>query len=114
MNACLNAVKDANPRIAQLGLDCSQIFIDNIPLIFQPLNNVAFDLFLNKFGDVKVSVKLVSSGNSNVSLLQLQSRTRANEVMVSLINAIGLATGLEKLLVRILNMLPRAILFQLS
>jgi hypothetical protein len=67
MNACLNAVKDANPRIAQLGLDCSQIFIDSAPTIFQPLNNVAFDLLLAKFGDVKVSVFILPQSDTNAA-----------------------------------------------
>lgn len=54
MSGCIALVGDANPKVAQLGLDCMRLMITNHAESFQPLVNMSFDILLNKFSDNKV------------------------------------------------------------
>lgn len=59
MSACVHLMKDANPQLSQLSLDCVHIFAETAsrapgPSAFAPLYNTTFDILLNKFSDLKV------------------------------------------------------------
>jgi hypothetical protein len=59
MSACVHLMKDANAQLAQLSLDCVQIFVEASlsspgPSTFAPLCNTTFEILLNKFSDLKV------------------------------------------------------------
>lgn len=104
MSNCANLMKDANPKVAVTALDVVEICIVNSFAVFQPLSNMVFDLLIAKFGDIKVAYMLklcdLLCGSFHLCLMQLATRTRATDTMIALINAVGLSTALEKLLVR--------------
>lgn len=54
MSGCVSLIRDANPKVAQLGLDCMKLMISNHAESFQPMVNMSFDILLNKFSDNKV------------------------------------------------------------
>jgi CLIP-associating protein 1/2 len=80
VTSCLSLVEDNNPKLCLLGLDCIQTLIECQTESYQTYMNMTFDLLMMKFGDGKPQV-----------------RSRSAEVMVSVINVIGLTTGFEKL-----------------
>jgi hypothetical protein len=81
MSNTISCLKDANPKIVLLVLDCLQIFLESNSDTFQPLINMSFELLLAKFSDSKQSVRL-----------------RSTEVMISMINMLGLSIGVDKIL----------------
>jgi hypothetical protein len=54
VNAAISAVKDANPKIVMMALECVRILVNDYKEIFQPSLNMTFDILLTKFGDSKV------------------------------------------------------------
>jgi hypothetical protein len=54
MSSCVNAVKDANPKIGVVALSCLDLLIKNYRDDFVPLANMSFELLLAKLGDSKV------------------------------------------------------------
>ena len=80
MSSCVAALKDANPKVVLLCLDCVQLLLEAHGDSFQSLVNMCFDMLLSKLSDGKLNV-----------------RTRATQVMVDLINMLGLSAGFEKL-----------------
>lgn len=54
MNASINTVKDANPKIVVGGLNCLDLLIKNYKDDFMPMVAMSFDLLLTKLGDAKV------------------------------------------------------------
>lgn len=80
MSNCVSILKDANPKLIMSALDCTQQLMDIHSDSFTPLLNMTFELLFSKYSDSK-----------------LQIRTRATEVMVSLLNMLGLSVGFEKL-----------------
>ena len=60
MNAVISAVKDANPKVVLMALECVQIFVNEYKDIFQPSLNMTFDILLTKFGDSKVCYIVVN------------------------------------------------------
>lgn len=50
----IHLIKDSNPKVVTLSLDCLTIFIGKYPEQFQPLANLAFDIVIAKLGDAKV------------------------------------------------------------
>lgn len=54
VNVTISAVKDANPKVVLLSLECVQLLVNNYKEIFQPSLNMTFEILLTKFGDGKV------------------------------------------------------------
>lgn len=55
MSSSVGAVKDANPKIAVVALNCLDQLIRSYKDDFSPLVNMSFELLLVKVGDNKVS-----------------------------------------------------------
>jgi hypothetical protein len=54
MSQGVSTIKDANPKVAALGLDCLDLFIEHNIDSFQPLVNMAIDALIGKLTDTKV------------------------------------------------------------
>ncbi len=80
LSAVINTLKDANPKVILLSLDCVQLLLNAHGDSFQSLVNMCFEMLLSKLSDGKLNV-----------------RTRATQVMVDLISMLGLSAGFEKL-----------------
>ena len=55
MSHGIASIKDANPKLVALGLDCLQIVIEHNSESFYPLINMAVDALITKLTDTKVS-----------------------------------------------------------
>eukprot|EP00601_Ochromonadales_sp_CCMP2298_P023260 CAMPEP_0173312684 /NCGR_PEP_ID=MMETSP1143-20121109/24293_1 /TAXON_ID=483371 /ORGANISM="non described non described, Strain CCMP2298" /LENGTH=213 /DNA_ID=CAMNT_0014254955 /DNA_START=36 /DNA_END=674 /DNA_ORIENTATION=+ len=80
MSSSINIVRDANPKVATVGLECLQLLIRNYPTDFHPLANMSFELVLTKLGDSKGPI-----------------RAQALNVMTQLVPAMGAVIGLDRL-----------------
>lgn len=54
MSYCIFLMRDSNSKIVNIAFECLKLLIEYNGHAFQPLNNIAFDLLLVKFGDHKV------------------------------------------------------------
>lgn len=54
LSMTINLIKDANPKIVLLSLDCLTIFLEKYSEYFQSLTNLTFDYVIGKLGDAKV------------------------------------------------------------
>lgn len=97
MSGCVALVRDANPKVAQLGLDCMKLMITNHAESFQPLVNMSFDILLNKFSDNKVQIFLFSE--LFFTIFQQHIRTLSTEIMLCLFNLMELSIGVDRLAV---------------
>jgi hypothetical protein len=59
LNAMLEAVNDANPKIVQTALACMKIFIEKYTSICTVAFNAIYSVLINKLCDVKVSIKRI-------------------------------------------------------
>jgi hypothetical protein len=58
VNLAITTVKDANPKVVLLSLECVQLLVLNYKDLFAPSLNMTFDILLSKFGDSKVCILL--------------------------------------------------------
>lgn len=79
-SSIISLIKDANPKIVMTSLEITQLLIESHSEIFTPLINMSFELLIGKFSDSKAII-----------------RNKATDIMISLINLIGLVSGFEKL-----------------
>ena len=54
VNGTISAIKDANPKIVLIALECVQTLLDDYMDIFQSSLNMTFDIVLTRLGDSKV------------------------------------------------------------
>ena len=79
-SSIISLIKDANPKIVTTSLEITQLLIESHSEIFTPLINMTFELLIGKYSDSKAII-----------------RNKATDIMISLINLIGLVSGFEKL-----------------
>lgn len=54
MSHCVGAMKDANPKIVSVGMQCVSSLVSNYREDFSSLANMSFEALLLKLGDSKV------------------------------------------------------------
>jgi hypothetical protein len=59
-STAINLIKDANPRVVVLSLDCLALFLDKYLEHFQPMINLTFTFLTTKLGDSKVRNALLN------------------------------------------------------
>lgn len=57
MSSSIGAVKDANPKVVVVALNCMDLLIRVHKDDFSPLVNMSFELLLGKLGDNKVDLE---------------------------------------------------------
>ncbi len=83
MSNGINNLKDSNPKVVMLALEVTRMLMRLHVSSFlpkAPIVNMTFDLLFNKYSDAKMPI-----------------RTAATELLVDLINMIGLSQGFERL-----------------
>ena len=113
-NSVAGLARESNVKLCVVGLTCLQTLVEQHADAFQTYMNATFDTVVAKFADVKVSLFLTVCRDAHrvpdhlcvrVCVLvvgQPAVRAKAVDALISVINALGLSTGFEKLAVRLI------------
>jgi hypothetical protein len=103
MSHCVNSVKDANPKIASVALTSLSVLIRKYREDFHPLANMSFEQLLIKMGDAKVMLckfQMYFAFAEHASTFQAAVRDQALDVVVPLVEILGVASTFERIVVQ--------------